>query len=166
MAKSFIDKLRFNKLTSVPVSNFEGNNFSISFPPNWRRLKKLRNFWLLVFINLKDNYGILHISHYTHEDPMHMYDIEKAKLEIEERGYKPIVHELTYHKALIYSLNYINEHIIQYIFETGSGPYRLLATLTFNTTDNITKDKCFEEMLAIMSSLKFKNYGQGNTQSE
>lgn len=142
----------------MPVSHFDGNNFSISFPPNWRRLKKLRNFRILDFINLEYNYGILHISHYTHKDPMYMYDIEKAKLEIEERGYKPIVRELTYHTALVYSLNYINEHIIQYIFETGSGPYRLMATLTFNTTDNITKDRSFEEMLAIMSTLKFKNY--------
>ena len=155
---SLLDKLRFNRFMTGSVDRFEGENFVLTFPANWRQVRKWKNFSTADFINTENDHGIFQISSYAHQNPAYVYDLDKAREKLEHEGFKPITAALESKlEVLMYTVKFDEGSHVQYRFEVGSGRYRLFATLTFRATEDDTKDMQFSKAIDILQTLEFKN---------
>lgn len=150
-----MNRILYNKLTSIKIDKFESNHFSLSFLHGWRQVRKLINKSVADFVNTKNYIGVLQISSFQH--PSKTYDINETKKEIEKKGNLSQIITISDYQALVYALNYSNEKLYQFLFEIGHKNKRLLITLTFENNDITLINRNYDEVLKILNTLKFKD---------
>lgn len=150
-----MNKFLYNKLTTKKIDTFYSDFFSIEFNENWRQLIKIKNKSIADFINLENYIGVLQISSYQHYHENFEFDLNQSISEIQERGYKAEIKNISKYKSAVYALNYEDENLYQFCFEFGYKNKRLFITLTFEYPNDRLINKNYDEIIMILNTIKF-----------